>query len=467
MRRLLIAPVLLAGSLLAGCNLDPTYQRPAAPVPGAFPQGPSYPPAVAGASADAVQWRNFFKDDDLKAVIEQALQQNRDLRVAIANIQSSQAQVASQRSALFPTVSASGAELYQQTPNTFVPGGGTLDERFYSASLGFSSWELDLFGHTRSLTRAAYDQYLAAEDNRRAVQVSLIAQVATAWYTYGADRDLLAVAQQTLNSQEASLLLTQERFNGGVASELDVRQAETTVQQARSDVANFTTNLAQAKNALDLLVGAPVETAHLPKALAMAGGVNDVQAGLTSQVLLARPDVLQAEHQLMSANANIGAARAAFFPDITLTGQVGQESTALESLFNAASRTWLFQPNVSIPIFAGGRNVAGLKSAKAQRDVAVAQYEKAVQSAFSDVADALARQGTIGEQLAAQRALATAASQALDLTNARYQRGTDPYINVLVAERTLYSAQQSLISTALTRLTNSVSLYRALGGGVN
>jgi len=468
MRRL--AFVLLAGAMVSGCNLDPAYQRPAAPVPTAFPQGPSYPPAAAnpsstGPAAASVSWRNFFTDADLRAVIEQALQQNRDLRVAVANIQSAQAQVTTQRSALFPNVNASGSETYEQTPNTFFPGGGSFQLRLYSATVGFSSWELDLFGHTRSLARAAYDQYLAAEDNRRAVQISLIAQVATAWYNYGADRDLLAVAQQTLNSQEASLLLTQERFKGGVASELDVRQAETTVQQARSDIANLTTNMAQAKNALDLLVGAPVEAAHLPKALAMAGGVNDVQAGLNSQVLLARPDVQQAEHQLMSANASIGAARAAFFPQISLTGQVGQESTALQSLFNAASHTWLFEPNVSVPIFAGGRNVAGLKSAKAQRDVAVAQYEKAIQSAFSDVANALARQGTIGQQLVAQRALATSASQALALTNARYQRGTDPYLNVLVAERTLYSAQQTLISTALTRLTNAVSLYRALGGG--
>jgi outer membrane protein, multidrug efflux system len=457
--------LLTAGALLGGCNLDPAYQRPAAPVPPAFPQGPSFPSAASGPTAASVAWRSFFTDPDLKAVIEQALAQNRDLRVAVSNIQSANAEVATQRSALFPALNAQAGELYQQTPNTFVPGGGTLDERFYSATFGFSSWEIDLFGRTRSLTRAAYDQYLAAQDNQRAVQTSLIAQVATQWFTYAADSDLLAVAQQTLASQQSSLDLTRARFNGGVASELDVRQAETTVEQARSDVANFTTTLAQAKNALDLLVGATVDPAHLPKALKVEGAVNDVQAGLNSDVLLARPDVLQAEHQLQAANADIGAARAAFFPTISLTGQVGQESTALQTLFNAASRTWTFQPGASLPIFAGGRNVAGLKSAKAQRDQAVAQYEKAVQSAFRDVADALARQGTIDQQLAAQRALATAASQALMLTTARYERGTDPYLNVLVAQRTYYGAQQSLISTGLTRLSNAVSLYRALGGG--
>ena len=460
-----LASILMVAALLAGCNLDPAYQRPAAPVPSAFPQGPSFPPPASGPTAASVAWRSFFTDPDLKAVIEQALAENRDLRVAVSNIQSANAQVATQRSALFPALNATAGELYQQTPNTFVPGGGTFDERFYSATFGFSSWEIDLFGRTRSLTRAAYDQYLAAQDNQRAVQTSLIAQVATQWFTYAADSDLLAVAQQTLASQQASLDLTRARFNGGVASELDVRQAETTVEQARSDVANFTTILAQAKNALDLLVGASVDPARLPKTLKVEGAVVDVQAGLTSDVLLARPDVLQAEHQLQAANADIGAARAAFFPTISLTGQVGQESTALQTLFNAASRTWTFQPAASLPIFAGGRNVAGLKSAKAQRDQAVAQYEKAVQSAFRDVADALARQGTIDQQLAAQRALATAASQALMLTTARYERGTDPYLNVLVAQRTYYGAQQSLISTSLTRLSNAVSLYRALGGG--
>jgi multidrug efflux system outer membrane protein len=459
-----LAPILTL-ILLAGCTLDPAYQRPAAPVPSAFPQGSSFPPAAAAPAAASVAWRSVFADPDLQATIDQALAQNRDLRAAVANIQVANAQVATQRSALFPAINASAGESYQQTPNTFIPGGGSFDIREYSATLGFSSWELDLFGRTRSLTRAAYDQYLAAEDNRRAVQTSLIAQVATQWFTYAADRDLLAVAQQTLASQQASLDLVRARFNGGVASELDLRQAETTVQQARSDVANFTTVLAQAKNALDLLVGAPVDPARLPKALRIDGSVHDVQAGLSSDVLLARPDVLQAEHQLQAANADIGAARAAFFPQIGLTGQVGQESSALQTLFDSASRTWLFAPSVSVPIFAGGRNVAGLKSAKAQRDQAVAQYEKAIQSAFRDVADALARQGTIDEQLSAQRALSTAADQALSLTTARYERGVDPYLNVLVAQRAAYSARQTLISTGLTRLTNAVSLYRALGGG--
>jgi multidrug efflux system outer membrane protein len=464
MRRLLA--ILAAGAVASGCTLDPAYHRPAFPAPASFPQGPSYaPPAAASQDASAIAWRSFFTDQDLKAVIELALANNRDLRVAIANIQSAQGQVAVQRSALFPNVNAQAAEVYQQSPNVLLPGGGSLQSRSYSASIGFSSWELDLFGRTRSLTRAAYDQYLASEDNRRAVQTSLIAQVATAWFTYAADKDLLAVAKETLASQQTSLDLAKARFNGGDAADLDVQQATTGLEQARSDVASFTTALAQAKNALDLLVGAPVPEALLPKALPMSGAVNDIQAGLSSDVLLTRPDVLQAEHELESANANIGAARAAFFPQIGLTAQAGQQSSGLQRLFDAASRTWLFEPVVSVPIFTGGRNTGNLKAAKAERDAAVAQYEKAIQSAFRDVSDALARQGTIGEQLAAQQALATAASQALTLTNARYERGTDPYLNVLIQQRTFYNAQQSLIGADLTRLTNAVSLYRALGGG--
>ena len=451
-------------ALLGACNLDPAYHRPAPPVPASFPQGPSYSPPAAGPAAQ-VSWRAFFTDPDLKAVIEAALANNRDLRVAVANIQSAQAQVAVQRAALFPSIAGNAGATYEQTPNTFVPGGGSLKLTLYNASIGFSNWELDLFGRTRSLTRAAYDQFLAEEDNRQAVQVSLIAETATAWFTYASDKDLLAVAQQTLVAQQASLDLTRARFNGGVASELDVHQAETGVEAARADVANFTTNVAQARNALDLLVGAPVPDARLPRTLPEAGGVGEIQAGLSSEVLLTRPDVLQAEHQLLSANANIGAARAAFFPQIGLTASVGQESAGLSKLFASASRTWLFEPNLAVPIFEGGRNLGNLKAAKAERDAAVAQYEKAIQGAFRDVADALARQGTIGEQLSAEQALVDAASQALTLSNARYERGIDTYLNVLIAQRTLYNAQQSLIGTVLTRLTNTVSLYRALGGG--
>jgi multidrug efflux system outer membrane protein len=432
-------------------------------VPGAFPQGLSYAPAATGPSAAATGWRAFFTDAKLKAIIEQALAQNRDLRTAVANIQTARAQYMTQRSALFPAVTASGGEAYEHIP--FEPG-VSITERYYSADLGFSSWEIDLFGRTRSLSRAAREQLYASRDARVAFQTTLIAEVATDYYTLAADRQLLDVAQRTVVSQKASLDLTVSRMNAGQASELDVRQAETTLDQARSDVAQYTTNAAQALNALNLVVGAAVSEALLPKALPpIEGQTAPLAAGTSSEVLLSRPDVLEAEHQLRAANADIGAARAAFFPEITLTGQVGQESTALSSLFNPASRTWLFQPGATLPIFEGGKNVAGLKSAKASRDAAIAAYEKAIQTAFSEVANALARQGTIGDQLAAQQALVEASNDSYRLSNARYERGADTYLNVLVAERALYSAQQTQISTALAALANAVELYRALGGG--
>jgi multidrug efflux system outer membrane protein len=450
-----------ATMLVGGCTLDPVYLRPQPPVPATFPRGDSYAPAKDAPQVGALGWQAFFTDPNLKQVIGTALAQNRDLRSAIANIQLARAQYVIQRANLLPGVNATGGELYERTP---VTPGASIDERLYSAAIGFSGWQIDLFGRVRSQTRAAREQYLATAEARRAVQVSLIAEVATDYYTFAANRQLLALARQTLQAQQASLDLTRGRLDAGEASMLDVRQAETTVEQARSDVAQFTTNAAQAKNALELVVGASVPDAILPQALPDSGFVA-LAAGTRSEVLLQRPDVLEAEHQLKAANADIGAARAAFFPSITLTAQAGQESGALSSLFSGAARTWLFEPNLTLPIFQAGRNVAGLRSAKATRDAAVDAYEKAVQSAFRDVADALARDGTLGDQLGAQQALVASSADSLKLSTARYDRGADTYLNVLVAQRALYSAQQSLVSTQLTGLTNGVALYKALGGG--
>ena len=469
-RRLAPSLIVILAAALGGCSMDPAYQRPAPPVPASFPQGPSYAPPAPEPAAASMGWRAFFQDADLRSVIELALAQNRDLRVAVANIQTNKAQAAVQRAALFPGVNATAGESYQRIPGGVgsFPGAGAIDVRAYSADVGFSAWELDLFGHTRSLSRAAFEQYLASEDNRRAVQTSLIASVANDYFTLAADLQLLAVARRTLAAQQGSLDLIQARFNAGVASLLDLQQARSTVQQARSDVAQYTAAAAQAKNALDLVVGAPTPEALLPKGLTSVNGeVAALAAGTSSDILFQRPDVLQAEHQLEAANANIGAARAAFFPSVALTAQVGQESTALQQLFNAASRTWLFQPNVSLPIFEGGRNVGNLKAAKAQRDTAQAQYEKAIQTAFREVADALARAGVIDEQLAAQQALVAADASSLQLSTARYERGADTYLNVLVTQRALYGAQQSQVSVQLIDLTNAVTLYRALGGGQN
>lgn len=452
---------------LAACSLDPAYQRPAPPVPAAWPHGASYAPNKVEPPVEAVAWRSFFVDPKLQSVIGQALEQNRDLRVAVANIEAARASYHVQRADLMPQVNADASFTHERLPAAETGLSSGFTARIYSASVGFTNWELDVFGRIRSLSRAAREQYFASEEGRRAVQTSLIAEVATDYFLLAADRDLLRVARDTLKAQQASLDIVQARFDHGEASMLDVSQAQTTVEQARGDVARFTTQVAQDKNALDLVVGATVSDTLLPDALPGAPPVlTDLPAGASSLVLLQRPDVLQAEHQLRAANAQIGAARAAFFPTISLSAAAGMASPALNRLFSGPSRSWSYAPAGSLPIFAGGRNIAGLQGAGAQRTIAVAQYEKAIQTAFREVADALARRGTIGDQLAADRRFESAAALALKLENARYEHGTDPYLAVLVAERTLYTAQQSLISTRLVELTNAVSLYRALGGGV-
>ena len=465
-RKTLAAPT-LALALLGGCTLEPAYQRPALPTPTAFPQAEAGGTA-AGPTAASHGWQTFFIDPKLRATIHLALDNNRDLRVAIANIEASRALYRVQRAALLPTVDASAGVAYGRQQTASASGAVVpYQEHQYSASVGASAYELDLFGRVRSLSHEALETYLATEEARRASQISIISETATDYLTLASDEAILQTAKDTQISSAASLDVTQKRFDHGVASQLDVSQAQTLVQQARADVAADTTLVAQDKNALDLVVGAPVPTALLPTALDERLMVlTELPPGLPSDVLLARPDVLQAEHQLKSANAQIGAARAAFFPTISLTGSGGATSASLSNLFKGASGIWSFAPQVSVPLFAGGANRANLDYAKAERTVYVAQYEKAVQSAFRDVANALARRATVAEQLAADEAYVAASADALHLAEARYERGADTYLNVLTAQRTLYAAQQALASTRLIRSTNLVSLYQALGGGV-
>jgi multidrug efflux system outer membrane protein len=320
----------------------------------------------------------------------------------------------------------------------------------------------------RSLTKAALEQYFATEEARRAAQITLISEVASDYITLAADQATLKAAEDTLTSSKASLDVAQKRFDHGVASALDVRQAETLVQQTRADVDNDRTTVAQDENALDLVAGAPVPESLLPDPLGdQPMTLTALPARLPSTVLLARPDVLQAEDQLKAQNAQIGAARAAFFPSITLTASGGGESASLSTLFKGASGVWTFAPQINLPIFAGGANRANLDLANAQRKVAVVQYEKAIQSAFRDVANALARQATIGDQVAANEAAVAAAADSLKLSQARYERGSDTYLNVLIAQRSLYAAQQGLITARLTRAVNLVTFYTALGGGTS
>ncbi len=458
----------LALLLLGGCaTFEPTYHRPPPPTPAVFPQaGASGASAGARPAAD-VAWREFFIDPRLRSVIELALANNRDLRVAIANIEAARARYRVQRADLLPTLSASGGAVYGRAQGAAGNGAAaSFQEHEYSASLGTSAYELDLFGRVRSLTKAALETYLATEEARRASQITIISEAADDYLTLSADQAILQSARDTQTSGAASLDVAQKRFEHGIASLLDVRQAETLVDQARADVAADITAVAQDRDALDLVVGSAVPDALLPARLDQRVMVmTDLPPGLPSDVLLVRPDVLQAEHQLKSANAQIGAARAAFFPTLSLTGSGGFASASLSSLFKGAAGVWSFAPQISVPIFAGGANVANLDYAKAERRVYVAQYEKAIQAAFRDVADALARRATIAEQISADEAQVSAAADSLRLSQARYERGSDTYLDVLTAQRTLYAAQQALSSARLIRSTNLVSLYTALGGG--
>ena len=465
-RRGLLPLALVTALMAAGCGtLAPTYERPQAPVAGQWPSG-SASSAAASKAADEIGWREFFADARLRGAIELALQHNRDLRVAALNIERAQAQYRIQRAELFPSINATAGQSAQRTPSD-VSGSSQAITRSYSATLGFSAYELDLFGRVRSLQDQALQSYFATEEAARSTQISLVAQVATAWLTLGADQQRLALAQDTLASQESSYKLTSRSHELGVASQLDLSQAKTAVESARADAASYATQVAQDRNALVLLVGASVPAELLPAAgQPLQAATAELPAGVPAEVLARRPDVRQAEHTLQAANANIGAARAAFFPRISLTASAGTASGELSGLFGNGSSMWTFVPQISLPIFNAGSNRANLKVAELDRDIDVANYEKAIQTAFKEVADALAQRAHVGDQLAAQQALGDAATSAFKLSDARYRKGVDDYLSVLDAQRTQYSAQQGLITVRLVQQVNLVTLYKALGGGL-
>lgn len=454
--------------VLTGCTMAPRYERPAAPVADTWPSGASYDPAQASENTAAdLPWREFIRDEKLQKVIDQALANNRDLRSSLANIQAARAQYRIQRSDLFPKFNGELSATRQKSLNSFNTSGGAVENEFYSASVGLSAFEIDLFGRVRSLTKAQLESYLATAEAGRATRISLIAETASAYLTLAADNSRYELARRTVESAQRTMDVTRKRLEAGVSSRLDVRQAETVYQQARVDLASTTALIAQDRNALELLTGS-----HLPDELLPAElpdnhqWLAEVPAGLSSSVLLSRPDVLQAEHQLKSANANIGAARAAFFPSLSLTASKGLASPELSDLFSDGVSVWSVAPNLVLPIFRGGENVANLSYAKAQRDLYVSQYELAIQTAFKEVADALAVRGTIQDQLDAQRALVDAAADSYELAEARYTKGVDTFLNALDAQRTLYNAEKSLVSARLTASDNVVTLYRVLGGGL-
>jgi multidrug efflux system outer membrane protein len=465
--------------LLSACTMEPRYRAPPLPVPDQWPIPATTPDDSEGAAATAapataaptpavrdIGWRDFFVDANLQRLIAAALANNRDLRVAILNIERARAQYRIQRADLLPAINASGSFTREKLPPAETFATTSFTGNIYQAGIGISAYEVDLFGRVRSLTHAALQQYLAADAARRGAQLSLIAEVANAYLTLASDRDLRRLAEQTLQSQEASFNLAQRAHDAGSTSGLDLAQAQTTVEQARADLARYEGSIAQDIDALTLLVGAPVDPAWLPEAFdSQTMGIDALPAGLPSDALLRRPDVLEAEHNLRAANGNIGAARAAFFPQITLTGNIGSASLELSDLFKAGSGAWSFVPQITLPLFHGGALRGNLEVANVEQKIAVAQYEKAIQSGFREVADALALTATLNRQRASQEALVAATSRAYELSTQRYKAGRDSYLTVLDSQRSNYAAQQGLIATRLAEQNNRVSLYGALGGG--
>ena len=452
------------------CSLMPAYERPASPAPASYPADATTAGSLANAAA--LGWRRVFVDPKLLRLIELALANNRDLRVAVLNIEKSRALYRIQRAAQFPEVDASGNNSNSRTPASLSTTGESFIGRSSSVSVGITSFELDFFGRVQSLKEQALESFFATEEARRATHISLVAEVAIDYLTLAADQDRLALARQTLESQSASYALSKRSLELGALTALALAQVQTSVDTARVDVARYTSQVAQDINLLALVVGTPLSTDLLPGGLADGTSVlalqpTELPAGLPSDLLARRPDILQAEHTLRGYNANIGAARAAFFPRITLTGSVGTASTSLDGLFKGGSGTWSVAPSIGLPIFDAGANRATLDGAKVDREIGVALYEKAIQTAFREVADALAQRDNLGNQLDAQQSLVEATGQSLRLSQARFKSGVDSYLTVLDSQRSLYSAQQGLITTRLSRIGNLVTLYKVLGGGWN
>ena len=487
----------LAAAALSACTLMPHYQRPPSPVPDRWPADAGAPTAAAsaaapgatpgaaapGVSADQIGWRDFFTDPRLVRLIEIALENNRNLRIAVLNVSASEAQFRIQRGNLFPAISANGSGVVEKPPaNGALPlggvggsggsglapsGTGATTFRYYSAGIGFTNYELDLFGRQRSLTTAAFEQYLAQSETHLSTQISLVAEVASDYLAVLADQALLNLTAETLQSQLESYQLTQAMYDRETTTLLSLRQAQSSVESARASLAQYQRQLAQDTHALTLVLGREVPTDLLPVSadIYAEGLLAEVPAGLPSDLLTHRPDLLSAEHALRAANANIGAARAAFLPSIQLTGSGGTASGRLGDLFGRGTGTWSFAPTITLPIFAGGQNVANLDLAHIEKNVAVAQYELAIQTAFREVSDGLSARGTYLQQRSAQEALVAADADAYRLADMRFRSGADSYLATLDAQRSLYAAQQGLVAVRQAELANRVTLYKALGGG--
>lgn len=457
---------LAAAALLAGCSMAPVYERPAAPVEADWSaHGLATQPAAQGAAAD-IGWRDFFGDPRLERLIGLALENNRDLRVAVLNIEAARAQFGVTRADRFPTVNLGASGTRQRTPaDLSITRQATVGGQ-YQVNLAATAFELDLFGRVRSLNDAALAQYLSTQEARNSTQISLVAQVANAYLNERAADEQLALVGQTLDARQNSFDLIKLRYDAGAASELELSQADSLVQGAKADQAAAIRLRAQSTNALAVLIGQPLPAdLPAPQQLDLQKLLVDVPVGLASDLIERRPDIRASEQQLRGANANIGAARAAFFPRIALTGSLGTASSQLSGLFDSGSQAWSFMPQITLPIFDAGRNQANLDLAEARKNIAVAEYEKTIQTAFREVADALDAKSTYDQQIEAQQALVRASQKGFDLADLRYKNGVDSYLQLLDAQRSLFTAQQSLLQARVQRLNNLVQLYKSLGGG--
>ncbi|MFA6929494.1 MAG: efflux transporter outer membrane subunit [Lentisphaeria bacterium] len=450
---------------LSGCTMIPTYQRPAAPVPEVLP-GAVQADAVSATSPAAAElpWREFIVDVELRQLIESALQNNRDLRLASLNVEKVRALYKIQREELYPSLYATGSGSRQSTSRDLLQAGQDRITEYYQANLSLLSWELDFFGRLQSLTKIALQEFMATEQARRSAQIMLISSVANGYLVLAAERESLQLAEDTFKSQQDAYKLVERQYNEGLATELDLRRAQVPRETARVDMVRYRQRISIAENALQFLVGTALPADLLPGSLADVELPASLASGLSSEVLLQRPDILAAEHQLRAAYATIGAARAAFFPNIVLIGNLGTASTELSRLFESGTSTWGFSPQLSMPIF-DARTWSAYRVSKVQREIALTQYEKAIQNAFRETADALAVRSALREQLAAQVDLVEALAETYRLARFRYEKGIDNYLSVLDAQRSLFSAQQSLVSLRLAEHSSRLQLYAVLGGG--
>jgi multidrug efflux system outer membrane protein len=459
---------MLAAGVLSACSLNPTYQRPAAPVDATY-QGSVNSASAIGADREAATlgWREFFPDQHLQGLIEAALVNNRDLRTAALNIESARAQYNITSADRLPNLNVNASATRQRLAASQSATGQPMTGNGYQVGLGLAAFELDFFGRVRSLSQSALASYLATEEARQSAEISLVSQVAQAYLAERSYAEQMMVAQQTLESRQSDFGLAQKRFDVGVDSSLDLSLSNTLVQSARASLATLRRQRAQADNALTLLVGTRVDGIAAPQTLSDQNIVADIPAGLPSDLLTRRPDIRAAEQRLLATNANIGAARAAFFPRISLTAAFGSASGTLGTLFDSGTGAWSFTPQLVLPIFDAGRNRGNLALAEVRKNLAVVDYERTIQTAFREVSDALVGRETLTEQVEAQEAFLKVTQQRVDLTNLRYQNGIASSFDRLDAERELFGAQQALIQARALRLTNSVDLYRSLGGGLN